>query len=897
MARKVCAWVWLLSVSLSELNGLAAELSREDSPQLTLALVDSQGKSVSGATVGTEATEREGRLWWNLGGENTSVVSDDQGRVYLDGDELFRPNYPGDYKIPIYALDEEKELVGLAEISRADFGRQVRIQMVKPCRVRGQMDSSQLRQLGYEVKSKALWVSSNAPRCSEFFLYEYSQHRYDRDSFEFLVPPGSYKIRAGAASNISGVGTEEAERVIDIEPGRHELDLGVIDLVATKLAKLIGKPAPELEGVREWKNGGPVKLAQLRGRVVLLHFWIYFCDRVYPQMHKLIDLYEEVRRQQLAVEIIVVHDGRFDTIAEMEAAFDADPRLVKVREEEWGGKDLPFLIALDSKEPTRHLGGTTYLRGINWSNYDVNGYPTTMLIDRRGVLVREFDFYDTPSALRELQPYLAMGIGDTIEGLDEFGVELSPDHAQDKMMLLCFWDMNQRPSRNCIVELAKQARQLKEKGATIVAVQATKVDENTLNGWVEENNIPFPVGMIQGDAEKSRFAWGIKSLPWLILTDLNHIMRAEGFAMSELDVKIKENVPSADTIADSDKVAGLVKDPQGQVLSNVRVTEFQTDKEYVTDADGKFASAYGPSENTRYFFAVHKQRELVGVGRLAAGQRHVETNLVSAKMVSGTVVDPDGKPVAGAQVAPLPMTCFHVLTDAQGKFDVGWDPEWAGDLKEFFLFARHQKRNLAALVYITPEAKTVDVKLEPALTLTGTITDPNDKPISGATIGLTLHTAASAPGWGCGTPVEPACSDDNGRYEFKALPQKQEWIIRAGADGYWPNGISTGVINRVMAHIDGGQIILKKPVLSVSGIVVDNTGKPVAKIQVGLRGEGQPERTTATDARGKFTLEKICVGSIEIWAKLGNVLYGTVTARAGQEDVKLTVVPMREPKQ
>jgi len=540
MGRKIWAWVWLLSVSLSGLNGLAAGLSTEDSPELTLALVDSQGKSVTGATVGTKATEREGRLWWNLGGENTSVVSDDQGRVYLDGDKLFRPNYPDDYKIPIYALDEEKELVGLVEISRADFGRQVRIKMVKPCRVRGQVDSSQLCQLGYEVKSKALWVCNNAPRSSEFFLYQYSRHRYDRGSFEFLVPPGSYKIRAGASSNISGVYTEETERVIDIEPGKHELDLGVIDLVATKLAKLIGKPAPELEGIREWKNGGPVKLAQLRGKVVLLHFWVYFCDRVYPQMHKLIDLYEEVRKQQLAVEIILVHDGRFDTIAEMEAAFNADARLVKVRDEEWGGKNLPFLIALDSKEPARYLGGTTYLRGISWSNYDVNSYPTTMLIDRKGILVREFDFYDTPSALRELEPYLAMGIGDTIRGLGEFGVELSRDDAQDKMMLVCFWDMNQRASRNRIIQLAKQAKQLKQKGVAVVIVQASKVDEKNLNEWVKKNNIPFPVGMVQDDSEKIRFTWGVKSLPWLILTNRRHIVAAQGFSLSELNGKIEE---------------------------------------------------------------------------------------------------------------------------------------------------------------------------------------------------------------------------------------------------------------------------------------------------------------------------------------------------------------------
>jgi len=44
--------------------------------------------------------------------------------------------------------------------------------------------------------------------------------------------------------------------------------------------------------------------------------------------------------------------------------------------------------------------------------------------------------------------------------------------------------------------------------------------------------------MIEGDEEKIRFAWGVKALPWLILTDKQHIVQAEGFNINELDEKI-----------------------------------------------------------------------------------------------------------------------------------------------------------------------------------------------------------------------------------------------------------------------------------------------------------------------------------------------------------------------
>lgn len=481
-------------------------------------------------------------------------------------------------------------------------------------------------------------------------------------------------------------------------------------------------------------------------------------------------------------------------------------------------------------------------------------------------------------------------IGRPLPDTAAFGIKLTTDQARNKRMLICFWDMQQRPSRNCIMQLAKQAQQLKDKRVTIIAVQALKVDENKLDEWVEEYRIPFPIGMVRADADKARFAWGVKSLPWLILTDREHIVRAEGFGLNELDEKIENTTASRENGVQRISITGLVKDPQGQALSNVRVTEFQTDKAYITDGDGKFVSAYGPSENTRYFFAVHRQRELVGVGQLAARQRHVEIDLVSAKMVSGTVVDPDGKPVAGAQVAALPMTCFYVLTDGEGKFDVGWNPEWARDLKEFFLMARHLERNLAGGVEFNQDTKTVRTQLEPALTLAGTVEDSNGVPIPEAKVGLSLRR-----GWACGTPVKSTITDKQGRYEFRVLPQQQEYINYAEAGGYFKGAITTGIINRITDCEKVGPIILKKANLSVSGVVIDDTGKPVANCPVGLRGAGQPQRQTKTDAQGRFTLDGICSGDIEIWAKLDNVLYGTLQARAGQKKVRLVVSPMRKP--
>lgn len=147
---------------------------------------------------------------------------------------------------------------------------------------------------------------------------------------------------------------------------------------------------------------------------------------------------------------------------------------------------------------------------------------------------------ERPSATRYIPKQPPSLVGKSLPELIDLTIELSPADTDDKMILVCFWDMDQRPSRHCIIQLAKQAEQLKNNGVTVVAVQASKIDENTLNEWVTENSIPFPVGMTEGDVEKARFTWGVKSLPWLILTNSNHVVTAEGFGFDELGERIKE---------------------------------------------------------------------------------------------------------------------------------------------------------------------------------------------------------------------------------------------------------------------------------------------------------------------------------------------------------------------
>ncbi len=130
--------------------------------------------------------------------------------------------------------------------------------------------------------------------------------------------------------------------------------------------------------------------------------------------------------------------------------------------------------------------------------------------------------------------------GQPLPTFDGIKIEFDAGQAENHAMLVCFFDMNQRPSRHLVGELVKRAEDLKRQRVTVVAVQTAKVDKDTLNEWVKKYNIPFPVGTAEGNVEKARFTWGARSLPWLILTDRNHVVIAEGFGLSELNENMKE---------------------------------------------------------------------------------------------------------------------------------------------------------------------------------------------------------------------------------------------------------------------------------------------------------------------------------------------------------------------
>lgn len=178
------------------------------------------------------------------------------------------------------------------------------------------------------------------------------------------LPPGAYQIMIVKPPDA------EATLPFAVAPGKDELDLGVVALAPSRLAQLNGSEAPELS-VR-WPAGAAKRLADLRGKVVVLYFWATWCGPCLQRMPEMMALKEKLGKEP--VEWIAIHDASVEDIAEL------DERLPDLGRQFWDGKPLSLPTVLDEVADDGYRGATI-------SKYGVRSWPTVVLIDREGKVV------------------------------------------------------------------------------------------------------------------------------------------------------------------------------------------------------------------------------------------------------------------------------------------------------------------------------------------------------------------------------------------------------------------------------------------------------------------------------------------------------------------------------
>jgi hypothetical protein len=226
------------------------------------------------------------------------------------------------------------------------------------------------------------------------------------------------------------------------------------------------------------------------------------------------------------------HERRYESPTDPQAGKEPDSRTtIRLEEISINDEISDDYFGIMSIFPEEYRGSTVLFRK------GLDGNTEAYLYRNGRFVVRDLSGPDYIHGMLRKVPIPLRG--KALPELKDLRIDLSPADADEKVILVCFFDMEQRPSRNCLRQLSERAEELKANDVLVAAIHASKVDENILNEWLKKNNIPFPAGIVTGDEGKIRFIWGVRSLPWLILTDREHIVRAEGFSIGELNEKVK----------------------------------------------------------------------------------------------------------------------------------------------------------------------------------------------------------------------------------------------------------------------------------------------------------------------------------------------------------------------
>jgi thiol-disulfide isomerase/thioredoxin len=123
--------------------------------------------------------------------------------------------------------------------------------------------------------------------------------------------------------------------------------------------------APEFAGISNWFNSAPLKLADLRGKVVLVDFWTYGCVNCVNTLPHVTELYAKYRDRGLVV--VGVHTPEFP--------FERSASNVQAALKRHG---ITYPVAQDNDSQT-------------WNAYRNQYWPAQYIIDRNGKIVFQHD--------------------------------------------------------------------------------------------------------------------------------------------------------------------------------------------------------------------------------------------------------------------------------------------------------------------------------------------------------------------------------------------------------------------------------------------------------------------------------------------------------------------------
>jgi thiol-disulfide isomerase/thioredoxin len=123
--------------------------------------------------------------------------------------------------------------------------------------------------------------------------------------------------------------------------------------------------APDFTGLGNWFNSAPLRIADLRGKVVLVNFWTYGCVNCVNTLPHVVDLYAKYKSRGLVV--VGIHTPEFP--------FERSASNVQAALKRHG---ITYPVAQDNDSKT-------------WSAYRNQYWPSQYIIDQTGKIVFQHD--------------------------------------------------------------------------------------------------------------------------------------------------------------------------------------------------------------------------------------------------------------------------------------------------------------------------------------------------------------------------------------------------------------------------------------------------------------------------------------------------------------------------
>lgn len=337
-------------------------------------------------------------------------------------------------------------------------------------------------------------------------------------------------------------------------------------------------------------------------------------------------------------------------------------------------------------------------------------------------------------------------------------------------------------------------------------------------------------------------------------------------------------------------LTGTVRSAAGRPLADVPVFAFVrggTGQRATTHsaADGSFTLANLPPR-VSYATAVPAGRcetRWQQVELAPGGTSTLEIVVPEGRTVRGTVLDAvTGAPIAGARIGTTWTLRHGVVTAADGTFALGG----LGESEQLYVRADGYADQIDE-VPNEPEPAPFEFRMQRGDTIVGRVVDT-----AGRGLG-TAYVAAGARLWNaqrtlsdtlwCAAKVEA-----DGRFRIDRLPREfgkpRAWQLLVRAPGHGTRVLAMPVERFVDGRLDVGELRLAEQGL-LEGRVVDGEGKPLADVEIDLRGtpdqalELVPEatefaavyhfqsRSTRTAQDGSFRIAGLAAGSYQVTAQ------------------------------